>query len=927
MRIGIDSFRGEVPRLTPRALPENAAQLAVNAKLLSGDLEAWRQFLQVKALATSAPVRTIYKLNGAWLSFGDDVDLARGLIAGDTTFRTYITGLDVPRFTNYAMATTGAEPYPVETRPLGVPAPQSPPTVEVSAPELVENGVTLTNPGAESASTTGWTEVVAGLGVRDSDDVAGLAPYAGSYFFWGATGDGEHYQAITLDAQGLLYGQQLTMTWQQATGAAGSKARMGLRFYDAGAVLISEVLADMVAPSPALTWTERTLVALVPADAVTMRVVMEFENVGGGATDAYIDAIAIGAAAAEYSSAGDDLGSWTTSTNATGSASRSLTEEDIGGSHGSVFRMSSNQNTYGPYMSREFDFSGASGFTIQYECWSNYSGAEHTVNIGAQTGTGQGITITNTGLRRNSSLSREDRGTASGDLESYASVTNDWLRVRIDGARIGTGRFSLTVTITDIATDTVLVNAEVVEIDAAGDELIFKHWSISDDGGRRTETDNIFVSLSQGSGTEAESAATAYLYTFVNDLGEESAPSTPSETILRADGVTVTVTTPSTIPSGISSEYGIEAKRIYRATTGAVGTAYLFVAEVALATADYVDNLDDSELGDALESEGWDLPPDDLQGIIALPNGIMAGFRRNQLCLSEQNRPHAWPVEYRLPTDTDIVAIANVDTTVIVVTGKFVYTASGNLPSSYSMSQPGAAQACTSKRSMAVAFGGALFASPDGLMLATGPTSVRNLTANLFTREQWQALGPESMLGAVHDDVYFLFYEPAYDSGLTPGGYMIDAKENGFGIVRLSFHATAAHVDPLTDGLHLVLDDVDEPTAAYLSEASSAPTPNGSTIYLFDGDDANLLVYRWRGRLNLLPRPACFQMAQIQAADFDNLVLRLYADGDLLMESPIDSATEFTLPMLDDYKTVEIELVGTSRARRAQIAEDVLELT
>lgn len=926
MRIGIDSFRGEVPRLTPRALPENAAQLATNAKLLSGDLEAWRQFLQVKALATAAPVRTIYKLNGAWLSFGDDVDLARGLIAGDNTFRTYITGLDAPRFTTYVLATTGAEPYPVTTRLLGVPAPQSPPTVTATAPELVENGVTLTNAGAESASTTGWTEVTPGLGVRDADDVPGLTPYAGSYFFYGVSGSGEHYQAITLDTQGLLYGQQLTMTWRQATGAAGSKAKMGLRFYDAGAVLITEVMADMLAPGTALTWTERTLVALIPADAVTMRVVMAFENVGGGTTDAYIDAIAIAAADAQYTSAGDDLGSWTTSPNASGSASRSITEVDIGGSHGSVFRMSSNQNTYGPWASREFDFSGASGFTVQYECWSNYSGAEHTVNLGASTGTGGGVTITNTGLRRNTSLSREDRGTAAADLVSFSSITSKWVRVRVDGARTGTQAFTLTVTVTDIATDTVLVDGEVVEIDAPGDELIFKHWSISDDGGRRTETDNIFVSLSQGDATAAETDATAYLYTFVNDLGEESAPSTPSETILRADGVTVTVTTPTAVPSGISSEYGIEAKRIYRAATGAAGSTYLFVAEVALATADYVDNLTDSELGEELESDEWDLPPEDLQGIIALPNGIMAGFRRNQLCLSEQNRPHAWPVSYRLPTDTDIVAIANVDTTVIVVTEKFVYTASGNLPGSYSMSQPGVAQACTSKRSMAVAFGGALFASPDGLMLAAGPTSVRNLTASMFTREQWQALNPSSMLGVVHDDVYFLFYEPTYGSGLTPGGYMIDGKDGGFGIVRLSFHATAAHVDPATDGLYLVLDDVDEPTATYLGEASSAPTPNGSTIYLFDGDEANRLVYRWRGRLNLLPRPASFQMAQVQADDFDNLVFKLYADGDLLLETRILSATEFTLPMLDDYKTVELELVGTSRARRVQIAEDVLEL-
>ena len=92
-----------------------------------------------------------------------------------------------------------------------------------------------------------------------------------------------------------------------------------------------------------------------------------------------------------------------------------------------------------------------------------------------------------------------------------------------------------------------------------------------------------------------------------------------------------------------------------------------------MATATYEDTLTDAQLGEVLESTGWDLPPDDLEGILALPNGIMVGFRRNQLCLSAQNRPHAWPPLYRLNTDTDIVGIANVDTTVVIGTKSFVY--------------------------------------------------------------------------------------------------------------------------------------------------------------------------------------------------------------------------------------------------------------
>ena len=91
-----------------------------------------------------------------------------------------------------------------------------------------------------------------------------------------------------------------------------------------------------------------------------------------------------------------------------------------------------------------------------------------------------------------------------------------------------------------------------------------------------------------------------------------------------------------------------------------------------MATATYEDTLTDAQRRGAGE-HGLGSAADDLEGILALPNGIMVGFRRNQLCLSAQNRPHAWPPLYRLNTDTDIVGIANVDTTVVIGTKSFVY--------------------------------------------------------------------------------------------------------------------------------------------------------------------------------------------------------------------------------------------------------------
>ena len=156
MRRAIESFRGEAPRVTPRALPDAASQAAVNSRLLTGDLTAFEQFSTEHALANAGPVRSVSRIAGNWMSWESDVDVARGTTPGDTTYRTYLTGPDEytePRFTTLALATTGAEPYPVATRPLGVPAPETPPTTTVGVDptattfsvSVTDDGTTLTN--------------------------------------------------------------------------------------------------------------------------------------------------------------------------------------------------------------------------------------------------------------------------------------------------------------------------------------------------------------------------------------------------------------------------------------------------------------------------------------------------------------------------------------------------------------------------------------------------------------------------------------------------------------------------------------------------------------------------------------------------------------------------------------------------------------
>lgn len=613
MRLSTESFRGEAPRVTPRALPDNAAQAAVNAYLQTGDLGPWRQFLLEHTLpGRDAPVRTIWKMtDNVWLSFEEEVDLARGIIPGDDTFRTYLTGLDAPRFTNLAMATSGAEPYPVDTRLLGVPGPDSAPTV-----------------------------------------AAGLDPTPTSF---------------------------------------------SIDVLDAGDKL---------------------------------------------ATD------------------------WTVSSPLTGSTYGTVTQDAATGNPLPCYRTTFEENHDAgtePWAFRDFGVAGVSVLSASVDFQVGESGHMQAMLVVGATSQGAGVAVVynngTVGIAKRTSWGFGFGGAGLASAACPGVTTGAWFSLRAE-VTVGTnGAKTVTASVYNAASVKL---GEVTATNTFDDGPVcgFANGTVDDGGPFSVIYDNIHVQATGSTNYTPVNTATSYVYTFVNDLGEESAPSFASATILRPDGVAITVTTPGDVPTGTDADYGITSKRIYRAASGSTGTAFLFVAEIPLAQTEYVDTVPDTELGDPLESTDWDLPPSDLRGILALPNGVMAGFSRNQLCLSAQNRPHAWPVRNRYTTDTDIVGIGSIDTTVLVGTENFPYAALGNDPSAYSMTKFEVPQACVSKRSIASLTGiGVVFASPDGLLAVSGAGQIRNLTENIFTREQWQELRPETIIGVAHDDVYHFFYD------------------------------------------------------------------------------------------------------------------------------------------------------------------------
>lgn len=258
-------------------------------------------------------------------------------------------------------------------------------------------------------------------------------------------------------------------------------------------------------------------------------------------------------------------------------------------------------------------------------------------------------------------------------------------------------------------------------------------------------------------GTHTSPSNTAYVYTFVNEWGEESEPS-PVSSIVLADFETgsVDITAMQPAPSGDYKE--ITKWRIYRVATGTSGAEYLFVAEVVIniSTPQYNDSVNNDDLGEAIQTEGWILPPATLIGLTLMGNGIMAGFSGNDIYFSVPFIPYAWPEAYRLTTDYEIVGLGSFGNSLIVITKAFPYLITGTAPEQMSMDILSYRQPGVSKRGIVSVIGGVIWPSSNGLFYV-GEKGAKLLTEEHYTREEWSVLIPTTMFAAFYDMNYVAF--------------------------------------------------------------------------------------------------------------------------------------------------------------------------
>jgi hypothetical protein len=319
-----------------------------------------------------------------------------------------------------------------------------------------------------------------------------------------------------------------------------------------------------------------------------------------------------------------------------------------------------------------------------------------------------------------------------------------------------------------------------------------------------------------------------------------------------------------------------------------------------------------------LESTFFDAPPADLKGIINLTNGMTAGFRGNELCFSEPNKPWAWTPAYRYATDTPIVALGAVGNSVVVATQGRPYLASGNHPSSVTMRLLDVPYPCVSKRSMVNMGAGVLYASYEGLVYVSG-VAPRLATAQLMTRDDWREFYPETLYGRFYDGKYFGHF--ARPDGTRESFIFQSASDRLPLLVRTDIYADAGYSDLTTGEFFFVLgsdldlwDHPDEPYAVqdwHSKEFSLAKPSNLGAARIYGRTDVDpeaalaAIVAANEALADLGGDVAGAEVAALEVAgDYlrplisasQSVLFQVYVDGNLYWQRFVALGTTFRLP-------------------------------
>ena len=385
--------------------------------------------------------------------------------------------------------------------------------------------------------------------------------------------------------------------------------------------------------------------------------------------------------------------------------------------------------------------------------------------------------------------------------------------------------------------------------------------------------------------------ARSYLYTWVSAYGEEGPPSPATLTNGWSNGTwTVGLWTPPSDDLGVLRNLAV--LRLYRTVTAVGGsTVFYWVADISLGSTDpdavalvadsplipatftqgvqstmptginppastYQDTNPDNivALNVQMPSTNYFEPPDNLQGLVSLPNGMMAGWIGNAIWFCEPYLAHAWPPGYVLTTDFPIVGLGVTTGGLVVCTNARPYVINGVSPANLSMFKCSKPEPCNSRASILDGETEVVYMSPNGLIQVTPSGQVTNTTELWITRERWQALTPSQYARAIYLASCYFCFGTTSPLGVVPSD---NSQAQGGFTIELDQDNASFTIWPQPGGHRLGFDVLTTPNGFNIDNVLNDPWTGiglliqNQSIYYYDFTDQapTMTPYTWASKI------------------------------------------------------------------------------
>jgi hypothetical protein len=342
-------------------------------------------------------------------------------------------------------------------------------------------------------------------------------------------------------------------------------------------------------------------------------------------------------------------------------------------------------------------------------------------------------------------------------------------------------------------------------------------------------------------------------------------------------------------------------------------------------TYDFTDDFDSRDLLDILSSDEYDAPPEDLQGLTAIQNNILVGFVGNTVYFSEPGLPHAWPVRYSTPVGYDIVALAAIAGSLLVLTKSYPYLISVTDPASgVSVSRIDVLYPCLNAKSVVTMGYGIVWSTNDGLALFSPSSGAALVTRLLYNNDTWSVdIDPTSVVAEYYGENYFASHSQGsfvFEQDTKIGGFFVDTEP----IFTASWYNTYTgklYYAAGTLGDVYEWDDLQQPTLTMQWKSKVIVTKDminlGAARVVAD---YATVTETWD------TETALWESALTNWNTADAITFKLWVDKQLTFTTTVNDSDGFRLPTGYRTDTFEVGVEGNVRVRAIHLAETMLGL-